>query len=298
MHTPLILDALKAQSIADAIGRKFEFQRNIDWEKVEDEILATHHVGITDDTQMTLFGMEAMTEIWNTDTWRPDHRLKIFMKHYVDWYYTQSQHDRCITSTWLGKHKQMHHAVAPGGTCLKSLEQISQGRVPYNDSNGCGSVMKALPLALALMKEDPVEFIGFATAMSCHTHGSVETGQAVLKYMEVAKALMAFGESHYLDRIASKGEVINQWRGGWNATDCLNMACWAVGNANTFEEMLILSITHDGDSDSVAAVAGALWALGGRPIDDLGEWIFKHRVVEHKLVTEVGKRFDQALNRA
>ena len=46
------------------------------------------------------------------------------------------------------------------------------------------------------------------------------------------------------------------------------MAIWCYHNSTTFDELLRQSIAIDGDSDSVAAVAGSIWGLSGQEVPE------------------------------
>lgn len=292
----LVHDALRAQSVLDALGNKFEFQTRIDPDKVDDHFHDLTPIWITDDTQMTLFGMEATTELWLGEGPRFS-VSEVHKRHLIEWRNTQDGAYRPLKNkTFLGRDPQMWEQVAPGGTCLSSLHRARKGKSMRNQSNGCGTVMKALPFALALLDgRDPAHWAPLVAGIAQMTHGAETTYDTMMLYMTVVADLMSNGGSQYIKHIAGTGNHIDQWKGGWNAQDCLDMACWAVGNAGSFEELAVLSIAHDGDSDSVAAVAGALWALGGNPIGDVGNWIYDHRLKEAKLVTCVADRYDEAI---
>jgi ADP-ribosylglycohydrolase len=65
---------------------------------------------------------------------------------------------------------------------------------------------------------------------------------------------------------------------GFYATEAVDMAMWAVNNSDDFEELLLNSICHNGDSDSVGAIAGGFWGLmtkempSKRLLDRVVEW--------------------------
>lgn len=293
MH--LIKEAIRAQAVAEAMGEAFEFRKRIKEHDVTDHIFSNTELFITDDTQMTLFGMEAQRELFLGGAGLGLDK-EIHLKHLVEWRNTQTNWTKEGTNkTWLGRMPQMFYCMAPGGTCMSALAAMRDGKPIVNKSNGCGTVMKALPFALGLFAgQEPQTQYRVAIEVSMATHQSPETAVAMRQYMDVATSLMSNGYSPILADTASRGTHIDQWGGGWNATDCLLMAMWAVGNAKTFEEMMLLSIAHDGDSDSVAAVSGALWALAGLPLGRCHQ-IFESRLHEAKLVDQVAQRLEAAL---
>ena len=58
------------------------------------------------------------------------------------------------------------------------------------------------------------------------------------------------------------------------------MAIWAYQNARDFDDLLVLSICHRGDSDSVAAIAGSLWGLSNKEFSYY-ENVFEKRPIEY-----------------
>lgn len=300
MYT-VIHNAIRAQAVADAVGRTFEFSKGSQiFEKdILDVIWGRTDLRITDDTQMALFNAEAIRECILWGGIRVPSQT-IHERHLVEWYRTQYSGEAWMNNTWLGTQSAMHKSVAPGGTCLTSISNLASGRPVRNDSNGCGVVMKALPYAFQLMVDDYEQVEREAEMVTNLTHKSPDARLAIRKYLRVAADLMRDAESVDLERIAEKGVDISFHGEGWNATECLNMALWAVGNAESFEDLLVLCIQHDGDSDSVAAVAGGLWALAGlddkAPKDDtnLIEYLMQG-LKEKSLVVEVAYRLEEAI---
>ena len=58
----------------------------------------------------------------------------------------------------------------------------------------------------------------------------------------------------------------NQVGEGWIAPECVEISIWAYCTATSFDDLLARSVAHDGDSDTTAACAGALWGLSGREV--------------------------------
>lgn len=298
MYT-VIHNALRAQAVADAVGRTFEFSKTINEKDILDVIWGRTDLRITDDTQMALFNAEAIRECTLYGAGLVPVQ-SIHERHLVEWYRTQYENLAWMNNTWLGTQAAMHKSVAPGGTCLTSISNILSGRHVRNNSNGCGVVMKALPFAFQLLIDEYVQVEREAELVTNLTHKSPDARLAIRKYLRIAADLMCDADSSDLMRIADKGTDISAHGQGWNATECLNMACWAVGNAESFEDLLVLSIQHGGDSDSVAAVAGGLWALAGlsekAPKDDtnLIEYLMQG-LKEKAVVVEVAYRLEEAI---
>jgi ADP-ribosylglycohydrolase len=93
------------------------------------------------------------------------------------------------------------------------------------------------------------------------THKHPENVQASYDYIVAAKMILSD-----IEIPLENHEHISELGEGWTAQECVNMAIYAFKSAKTFDELLEISIAHDGDSDSVAAIAGSLWGLAGREV--------------------------------
>lgn len=241
----LIGIALRAQAIAEAMGEDFEFEPYPDKEELVDLINSDKVIHITDDTQMTMFGLEAMIMPGPTT----------IIAHYLMWEKTQSYKTEppiVGISQLLIDQPKMWQVRAPGNTCLRSLSTLLTGLPVNNNSNGCGTVMKALPFLF----EESSDLI---RDISYETHKGPQIIPTAIKQWEVAQKLL---KKEKLNMYQGKSLESVFGDGGWQAESCLNIAIWAFENCNgDFNKMLELSILHAGDSDSVAATAGALYGL-------------------------------------
>ena len=77
---------------------------------------------------------------------------------YFEWYYTQigkkcGRHKDC----WIGDVPELNNRRAPGNTCITALQSILRGKDPYNNSKGCGGIMRTAPVALygAVWRDTP-----------------------------------------------------------------------------------------------------------------------------------------------
>jgi ADP-ribosylglycohydrolase len=100
---------------------------------------------ISDDTQMTLYTANGLLNVE-----RLNMEPKYSITHaYLDWYYTQIGKDlKTRKSCWISDIKELHSKRAPGNTCISALNKISLGREPYNNSKGCGGIMRVAPISL------------------------------------------------------------------------------------------------------------------------------------------------------
>ncbi len=279
----IIRNVIRGQAIADAIGRPIEFKTNLTRADIK-FVLKAPTLYISDDTQMALFGAEAITR-WLTNGCA-EAFSDVYMSQMIEWRNTQDgKQGFKRNSTWLGRNQKMQRIQAPGGTCLSSLAAWRAGKPVSNNSNGCGSVMKASPFGLMALHDGlGLEDIKTkAVASSLATHGSRQTASNINDYLDVAFDLMRGEINPMLKRVGSSGTHIKSHGAGWNATECLDMAMWAAYNAESFDHLLELSICHDGDSDSVASVAAALWGFAGQDLgktEDLWDKIDERQVVD------------------
>ena len=100
---------------------------------------------ISDDTQMTLF---TACGLLNAKAQGKAPKYAI-CEAYLEWYYTQvgwksSRHKDC----WIGELPELNNRRAPGQTCITALQDILRGKDPYNNSKGCGGIMRTAPVAL------------------------------------------------------------------------------------------------------------------------------------------------------
>ena len=290
-----VVHAFLAQGVADAMGDRFEFddpvrQDVVDWLASNDEIQ------ITDDTQMALFGAEALTNhLAHPGAYAPH-----IKQGYIDWYYTQRRSLFLRKNRGMGPHPftlkdepMMHIMRAPGMTCLESMGQhANMGHEALIDRqkarNGCGTVMRLLPFALHIsycetlkQKSQAYDMAQYASAL---THRGEQIVPTTHQYMM----------KEFQHKVINKAKRITDLGLGWTAQECLNMGYWAFSKADTYDHMLVLAICHPGDSDSVAAVAGSLWGLMGKPIPQRQV----ARLKERHLIARVATSFHRALENA
>jgi ADP-ribosylglycohydrolase len=259
----LVHRAFYAQAVADAVGADFEFTRDPKPKEVRAKLRSKAPLRITDDTQMAMFGQEAL----NQDPRRPD-----FEAAYLRWYATQTSTEvpDCTEGELLA-FPEMHVRRAPGTGCLTQLGKLAgvKSLALKAHNAGCGSVMRLLPFAGLLLRlpHDDVEALALASARVTHAHP--ESDRAVRKYVAAAGLLLDGATMLHVvvDLLDAMGDAITDHGQGWTAKECVDMALWALVHARDYNHLLELAICHEGDSDSVAAVAGSLWGLAG-----LGGW--------------------------
>lgn len=109
---------------------------------------------ISDDTQMTLF---TACGLLNAKAQGTAPRYAI-CEAYLEWYYTQiGKRSGCHKDCWIGDVPELNNRRAPGQTCITALQDILRGKDPYNNSKGCGGIMRTAPVALygAVWRDTP-----------------------------------------------------------------------------------------------------------------------------------------------
>ncbi|EGV17956.1 ADP-ribosylation/Crystallin J1 [Thiocapsa marina 5811] len=276
--------ALLAHACGDRFGAPLEF--------VQDASVRTRPVHLghwTDDTHMSLYLGEAILE-HGPGPLDPDRFGTRVGEAFVRW-----SHDPLTPST------------APGNTCLTGAALFERDRdwtaSGVRDSDGCGAVMRIVPLALAYRGDDLIEAARIS-ALLTHAHpnaveaaiagawlvrailetdrwdaalvdeairgldGPWQQGGEVAASLRAAIAWAQRGED-WLDE-----EAIPPGDGGWRSGSALGLAVaaalrWPADLGVAVEKAARIR----GDSDSVACLAGALLgaSLGTAAIP--AEWL-------------------------
>lgn len=260
-----IVNGLYGQAVADACGNPFEFESNIKPDAVIVYANTTDSLVISDDTQMALVGFEAIHTLNSCYGNIYKNIADAFTVSYLDWNTTQTERfDPEHHKFGLLGYESMFSVQAPGNTCLSALHDIQIGKPVKNDSMGCGSVMRLLPL-ISLF--DPKYDLNYQELEHC----AVITGELTHKHRlnrPAIEAYMAAARNILFNKkvICPPADSISELGEGWIAPECVAMAIWAYCHSESFDELLSRSIAHNGDSDSVAAIAGSLWGLSGREV--------------------------------
>ncbi|MFB9906616.1 ADP-ribosylglycohydrolase family protein [Allokutzneria oryzae] len=253
---------------------------------------------ITDDTQMTLFTLEGLLLSDRAANPVPS-VLRAYLRWLHTQGVPWEEAGRCIKDVEpspqgrLVHVRELHSQRAPGGTCLSALQASAYGKVgttqdPINDSKGCGGVMRAAPAGFFSAYVSDSFWLGTAVAALTHGHPSGYLSAGVLSAMtslllrgaDLENALDVATEElrkhpkheetlNALTRarqLAARGrptpEDLETLGGGWVGEEALaiSVCCALVGK--DFEDAVLLSVNHSGDSDSTGAICGNL--LGAR----------------------------------
>jgi len=242
---------------------------------------ATHPAGTySDDTQMSLATARGLLTAGGADL---DTLMETIGREYVAWSISDDN-DR-----------------APGSTCMTGCRNLAQG-TPWREagvarSKGCGSAMRVAPIGLYYGSDlDRVEAVARASSLLTHGHDAAIEGAAAAALL-VALAVAGVepaamyaevmrrcgGRSPDFDRclhrlpdlLSAPPEVALSKAGlgeAWVAEEAVASALYCVWrHPDDLRACLLEGANTDGDSDSIAAIAGSIsgarLGLGGIPAD-------------------------------
>lgn len=307
-----IKGCLYGGAIGDALGYPVEFLqegnifRQYGDEGIHSFVYDTNGKSlVSDDTQMTLFTANGLLIDSDVDT------IERIMAMYLSWYYTQKlsfdqvqklKKERTDLSyqSWLLDITDLFDQRAPGITCLSALEDIKEGKQPYNHSKGCGGIMRVAPIALFsdAFSIESLDLLAAKASELTHLHSLGTMPSAVLvhilhrivfseKEMSLKEIILeardTIQEMYKEDpNIQTLTDLINQavllsentekdldnihqLGEGWVAEETLAIALYcSLRYEHDFSKGVIVSVNHKGDSDSTGAVTGnILGALTG-----------------------------------
>jgi ADP-ribosylglycohydrolase len=249
----------------------------------------------SDDTQMTLYTANG---ILNAEKQKIAPKYGIALA-YIEWYLTQVGKKSCkYKDCWLSSIPELTKRRAPGETCLTALEAIFKGKEPFNNSKGCGGVMRVAPVPLfaavdSRMSIEEADQLAADAAEITHLHPLGFIPAALMAHIiyrlaqdeqPAQEAFVAYIEEGLdaLDHLFPQyPQEVNQMKkliglaiqlanneksdllniefigGGWVGEETLAIALYcAIRYFDNFEQALIASVNHGGDSDSTGAVTG------------------------------------------
>lgn len=264
--------------------------------KITEYFSAFSHKGglVTDDSQMTAFTLEGLISALRKDP-NPtviDIELNL-RKSYSNWLLTQGLENGLADekSSLLLSLPIMHQRRSPGQTCISALAEM-YSLMPssaQNHSRGSGAVMRVAPIGMlgALKKWEEAKTFDIAecSAFITHNHPTAASASGLFAVLvqkllnntpfeiAVSEVIAQFGGySYHKDAITPLKKAVKHIKDrteddiaiadigeGWVSDEALGIAVYCVMKAVNFENLMYLSIAHDGDSDSTASIAGNLW---------------------------------------
>lgn len=250
----------------------------------------------SDDTQMTLAVANALIEAGNKDI---DSLMQAIGREFVRWMHSP-QNNR-----------------APGNTCLAGTRNFESG-IPWResgipDSKGCGSAMRVAPIGY-FYQHDPIKLKEVALASGLITHGHPAAQAASIAAAAMVKLALdgvhpndwfrpvldvAGGISDDFDHAILRIGHVEGWTNkvaalrhigqGWVGEEAVAMAFYCVRQfPDDYAAAVRLAANIEGDSDSVACIAGGISAarLGLNAIPE----VWKNRCENHDLLLETGQK--------
>ncbi len=197
---------------------------------------------------------------------------------------------------WLIRQKELYKRRAPGITCQNALRSGKAGTVsdPVNNSKGCGTVMRMAPAGLmyyrdrelafqtgcdlsAITHGNPTGYLsgGFFAALISDLAKGLELQSAIVNSTAILKKWKGHGETleavekalelyemrkHSAQEI--QPETIEQLGGSWTAEEALSVSLYAsLLFTDNYEQGVLFSINHSGDSDSTGSLTGNILGL-------------------------------------
>jgi ADP-ribosylglycohydrolase len=307
-------------ALGDALGYPIEFLsldriRTVHGERGVTGFVPGAHgaVGlISDDTQMTLFTVEALIEAHARERMRGiggawAHMLR---QAYERWLQTQSKPgpEQGAPTGGLIDEPWLYDRRAPGNACLSGVAQAytpdpllkldgTPGQV-NPDSKGCGTVMRSAPFGL-LNTPDGAFDMAARGAQITHGHptGYYAAGAlaAIVAYVVAGDSLegavlrtlrlLARHPGHEETTAALEGaldlaaqgsptaEKVQYLGAGWVAEQALAIGVYCALVEPDVTAALLLSVNHSGDSDSTGSICGNLLGAVHGDVRLPHEWV-------------------------
>lgn len=282
-------------AIGDALGYAVEFKSEPEIfgqygkNGITDYKLRNGKAIVSDDTQMTLFTADGIIRGYYTGSYTDS-----VYNSYKEWYITQTvtMHNNNYRS-WLMKIPELWNRRSPGMTCMSEISSGIKGSVrnPINDSKGCGGIMRTAPIGLffkntimismtdmlaseisAITHGHELGYIPsatFAHIINLISHSDISLKDAIMNSISHTKKLFDdAGHISYFCKLINKAvrlagknindlDAIHELGEGWVAEETLAIAVYcALKYENDFEKAVVVSVNHNGDSDSTGAVTG------------------------------------------
>ena len=188
-HAARVLGCILGGAVGDAFGYAIEFDA---WNTIcrqhgprglREPVLQRGKLVVSDDTQMTLFTLEAMAvtlpgqlpPLFGETLMRPFQAA--CRRAYLRWGITQGIHPSLndTDGTTLHLSPALRQLRAPGNTCLSAVRAGATGTVmhPINPSKGCGAVMRTAPIGL-IEGVTPELAMALGDAAGALTHGHLD----------------------------------------------------------------------------------------------------------------------------
>ena len=254
----------------------------------------------TDDTQMTLCVARALVEAGREDL---ETLMQVVSREFAAW---------CVSP---------ENNRAPGNTCMEGCFRLARGihwrESGVKESKGCGSAMRTAPIGL-YYHDDEERLIEVAKASSLPTHGHPTALAAAIgtAYL-TALALQGEPPETYVGKLArategidgdfvacvrkmpdalgieNEEEALESLGRGWVGEEAVALALYCfLLSPRDYRRTVLRGANTEGDSDSIACIAGAISGAYNGIEAIPQEWV---RDVENStMLRETGRQFFRA----
>lgn len=259
-----ILDAFGPEGVTDFVS--IDDER---WPQYPIIVGARHAPGtFSDDTQMTVALAEGLLDAGPGATL--DEQMTAIGRRFVEW------------------SRSPKNNRAPGATCMTGCRRLADGMhwraAGVADSKGCGSAMRVAPIGLVYWDDlDRVAEVARASSLLTHGHDAGVEGAAAAALLVALAVRNATPEEMY-DEVARRcGPRSEDFRRCWEklpssledepavalsgaglgeawvAEEATASAMYCVWrHPNSFDDAVLCASNTDGDSDSIACIAGSI----------------------------------------
>ena len=247
---PILRDCVYGQAVADALGVPYEFRPRGSFRCTDMVGHGSHDQPAgtwSDDTSMALAICDSYRELGRIDV---DDIRGRFVRWYREGAYT------------------VDGLFDIGNATREALER-GHGLAGEWD-NGNGSLMRTVPLAFTDATDDEVR------AVSAITHAHPTSTEACVAMVHIARDLVAGASpADVAGDVAAR--PVGDIRSGGFVRHTFDAALWCLANTTSYTECALAAVNLGDDTDTTAAVAGALagivYGIEGIPSD----WLVKLR---------------------
>ena len=239
-------DCVYGQAVADALGVPYEFRRRGTFRCTGMVGYGSHRQPEgtwSDDTSMALAICDSYRELGRIDV---DDIRKRFARWYREGAYTID-------------------GLFDIGNATRAALECGHGLAGERD-NGNGSLMRTIPLAFTDATDDEVR------AVSAITHAHPISMETCVAMVHIARDLIA-GARPADVAVDIAGRPVEEVRSGGFVRDTFDAALWCLANTSSYAACALAAVNLGDDTDTTAAVAGALagivYGIEGIP----SEWL-------------------------
>jgi ADP-ribosylglycohydrolase len=256
-------------AVGDALGASTEFLNLHQIKEIFGEqgiIDLPEHSLYTDDTQMSIAITEALIESGEEDI---ESIMESVKKYFIEWL------------------RSPENNRAPGGTCINGVKNmeawIHWSESGIKGSKGCGSAMRSAPIGF-LYQNDPEKLrkVASASGLCTHNHPTADAACIGAAYLvklaldgvkpdQMIPKLLDFTEeiSEEFNEVILKIEQCIDWDDeekalnflgeGWTGEEAVALALYCfLRYPESYEKVVIRGANTNGDSDSIACIAGSI----------------------------------------